>query len=170
MSEITIYYPPERLRDWKLGRVHRNWYMRDRATFSQRDLSNAEGQHHRGYHFGEWFTARHFLRQGYGVLTEKYLSPTRPDKQRKAMEILGEAGVAFLMRERRFGSKLRWSPHPDLLIFKSKAKSFFFVEVKMDADRLSSAQRQFFPMVEKRLRCEVRIVHLKARQARKAMS
>src|SRR6266700_7100007 len=119
MTEITIYYPTECLRGWKLGRLHRNWYSRDKATFSERDLSNAEGQCHRGFHFGEWFTARHFLQQGYSVLTEKYLHPTRPIPLRKATEILGEAGVAFLLRERRFGgSKLRWSPHPDLLVFK----------------------------------------------------
>jgi hypothetical protein len=163
MTEITLYYPAERLRSWKLGRVHRNWYRRDRATFCERDLLNAEGQCHRGYHFGEWFIARHFLRQGYYVLTEKYLSPTRPIARQKATEVLGVAGVAFLLRERRFGSKLRWSPHPDLLIFKSNHRSFFFVEVKLNADSLSRVQKQFFPRIEEKLDCEVRIVHLKAR-------
>jgi hypothetical protein len=162
MTGITIYYPAKLLKEWKLGRVHQNWYMRDRATFCERDLSNAEGQCHRGYHFGEWFVARHFLRKGHRVLTEKYLSPTRPKALQKATEVLGEAGVAFLLRERSFGSKLREPPRPDLLIIKSNPKSFFFVEVKRDADRLSSAQRQFFPMIEEKLGCEVRIVHLKA--------
>src|SRR5467141_5212716 len=112
MTQITLRYPTELFTEWKLGRVHRKWYRRDRATFCERDLSNAEGQCHRGYHFGEWFVARHFLRQGYCVLTEKYLSPTRPRALQKATEVLGEAGVAFLMRERRFGSKLRESPRP----------------------------------------------------------
>lgn len=106
--------------------------------------------------------ARHFLLKGYCVLPEKYLSPTRPIARRKATEVLGGSGVAFLLRERRFSSKLRWSPHPDLLVFKSKAKSFFFVEVKRDADRLSDAQRRFFPRIERKLRCRVVVVKLQA--------
>ena len=163
MTKITLHYRMELLRDWKLGRLHLKWYKRDRATFCDRDLSNAENQCKYGWHFGEWFMARHFLRQGYCVLPEKYLSPTRPRALRKATEILGEAGVAFLNRERRFGgSKLRWSPHPDLLVFKSNSKIFFFVEVKRDRDRLSNAQKQFFPMIEEKLGSEVRIAHLKA--------
>jgi hypothetical protein len=166
MTEITIYYPAERLRDWKLGRVHRSWYRRDRATFSERDLSNVEGQYRNGYHFGEWFTIRHFLRQGYEVLPPKYLHPTRPEARRKATEVLGEAGVEFLLCKRRFGSELRKSPRPDLLVFKSNPKTCFFVEVKRDADKLSSAQRQFFPKIEEKLGCEVRIVYLRARRPR----
>src|SRR5260370_22403144 len=115
MIEITVPYPPERLREWKLGRLHLKWYRRDRATFCERGLSNAENQCQYGWHFGEWFMARHFVRQGYCVLPEKYLSPTRERARGRAIEILGEAGVTFLMRERKFGgSKLRWSPHPDL--------------------------------------------------------
>ena len=43
MTEILLSYPAVLLRNWKLGRVQRNWYLRDRATFSERDLSNAMG-------------------------------------------------------------------------------------------------------------------------------
>jgi hypothetical protein len=165
MTKTKLHYASHLLGRWKLGRLHLKWYMRDRATFCERDLSNAENQCKYGWHFGEWFMARHFLRQGYCVLPEKYLSPTRERALRKATEVLGVAGVAFLNRERRFGgSKLRWSPHPDLLVFKSNPNMFFFVEVKRDTDKLSSAQKQFFPMIEKHLNCEVRIVNLKARK------
>jgi Holliday junction resolvase-like predicted endonuclease len=165
MIEISLCYAPHLLARWKQGQLHRVWYRRDRATFCERDLSNAEGQCHNGFHFGEWFAVRHFRRQGYYVLPEKYLSPTRPIARQRAIEILGEAGVAFLLRERRFDSKLRESPRPDLLVFKSNPKTFFFVEVKRDTDKLSSAQTKFFPMIEKHLNCEVRIVNLKARKS-----
>lgn len=170
MTEITIYYPVQLLREWKLGRLHRKWYECDRATFCERDLKNADGQHRRGYHFGECFMIRHFREQGYEVLPPKYLHPTRPEARQKAIKVLGEAGVAFLMQKKRFGGKLRKSPRPDLLVFKSNPKTFFFVEVKRDADKLSSAQRQFFPMIEAKLGCEVRIVHLRARHTRKVTS
>jgi VRR-NUC domain len=166
MTETTIHYRAESLRNWKLGRLHRKWYRSHSATFSERDLSNAEGQCHTGKHFAEWLIARHFLRQGYEVLLPKYLHATRPIAARKAAELLGEANVAFLKRKRKFGPKLRNSPRPDLLVFKSNPKTFFFVEVKRDADKLSSAQRQFFPMVEEKLGCEVRIVYLMMRRPR----
>ena len=162
MTHITLRYPAELLRDWKLGRVHRKWYRQDTATFCERDLQNAERQCCKGYHFGEWLAVRHFRKLGYEVLPPKYLHPTRVRAVKKATKILGKPVVAFLMQKRRFGAKFRKSPRPDLLVFRSNPKTFFFVEVKRDADRLSSSQRQFFPMIEKKLGCEVRIVSVKA--------
>ena len=103
MTEKNLYYDPRLLVLWKQGRLHREWYSTAAATFCERDLLNAEGQCHRNYHFGEWFMVLHFLAQGYCVLPEKYLHPSRPIARQKAIEILGEAGVAFLLRERRFG-------------------------------------------------------------------
>jgi hypothetical protein len=168
MDEIKLSYPPELLRKWKLGLLHRDWYRRHRDTFCERDLSNAEGQCHNGYHFGEWYTVRHFRQQGYQVLPPKYLHSTRPVARRKATEILGKAGVRFLERMRKLGgSKLRNPPRPDLLVFRSNPKTFFFVEVKRDKDKLSTAQRQFFPLIEIQFGCEVRIVYLKPRSARR---
>jgi VRR-NUC domain len=167
MKQITLYYRIQLLRDWKSGRVHRKWYRRDMATFCERDLSNAEGQYKRGLHFGEWLLARCFLRRGFHVLPEKYLSPTRPRALQKATEVFGKDHVAFLLCERRFGSNMRTSPRPDLLVFKSGLKTFFFVEVKRDNDKLSSEQRQFFPMIEEELSCEVRIVYLQAGRPRR---
>jgi len=165
MTELTLCYPAELLGDWKLGRLHPIWYRRDMATFCELDFSNAKSQFFRGLHFGEWFIARYFLRKGYRVLPEKYLNQKRPRALRKATEILGEAGVSYLKRIRRFGgSELRTSPRPDLLVYKSNLKTFFFVEVKRDADRLSRAQRQVFPMIEVRLGCKVIIVKLTVKE------
>jgi hypothetical protein len=161
MTEITLHYPVELLKDWKLGRLHPIWYRRDMATFCKLDLSNAKNQCRRGFHFGEWFIARHFLRAGYCVLPEKYLNQKRPRALQKATDVLGEDGISYLKRMRRFGgSKLQTSPRPDLLVYKSNLTDFFFVEVKRDADRLSRAQRQFFPMIEEKLGCKVIVVKL----------
>jgi len=55
---------------------------------------------------------------------------------------------------------LRWSPNPDLLVFKSNR--YFFVEVKKDTGELSPAQKEFFPMIEDRLHCRVIVMKLKA--------
>src|SRR5579863_136029 len=122
MTQENLYYPTELLREWKLGRLHRKWYESDIETFCELDLRNAEGQCRRGYHFGEWFMIRHYREQGYEVLPPKYLHPTRPEARKKATWVLGEAGVAFLMQKRSFDSKLRKSPRPDLLVFKSNPK------------------------------------------------
>lgn len=131
MTEMKRKYPAKLLKSWKDGELVCKWYLRHRDTFSQRDLSNAINQP--SYHFGEWFMARDFLKQGYEVLPEKFL--LRPDKRRRAIQVLGKDGVAFLERKQRVGgSKLRWPPTPDMLVFKSKPRTFFFVEVKKDDD------------------------------------
>jgi hypothetical protein len=159
MRETKCYYRPELLRDWKLGRLQSKWQKHDSNTFSKLDLSNAIRQRRKGYHFGEWFTARHYLRQGYEGLTEKWLHPSRGEKLSRAKEILGEAGVAYLKRRRKLGgSKPRKSPRPDLLVIKSQPTSFFFVEVKRDGDKLSRAQKRFFLMIERKFRRQVKIV------------
>jgi hypothetical protein len=163
MTEITLQYAAKLLESWKNGNLVCRWYLSHRDTFSRSDLSNAISQP--SYHFGEWFTARHFLKQGYEVLSEKFL--LRQDKRRKATHILGKDGVAFLERKRRLGgSKLRWPPTPDLLVFKSKPKTFFFVEVKKDRDKLSAAQQHFFPMIGRKFGCNVLVVWLVGRHFR----
>ncbi len=91
---------------------------------------------------------------------ETYLLPSRARALKKATELLGQDGVDFLSRKRRLGSELRWSPNPDLLVFKSNR--YFFVEVKKDTDELSPAQKEFFPMIEDRLHCRVIVMKLKA--------
>lgn len=159
MKAITLPYPAEHLRDWKLGLLHEEWYRRAKKTFCEIDLSNAAGQCHRGYHFGEWFVARHYLELGYQVLPEKYLLDSRPQALEKATELLGPVCVDFLTSKIKLVSKLRWPPNPDLLVF--KGKRYCFVEVKRDRDRLSPAQKEFFPMLEKKFNCSVTIVSLR---------
>ena len=83
---------------------------------------------------------------------------------RRATEVLGKPYVAFLTQKRRFGAGLRKSPRPDLFVFKLNPKVFFFVEVKRGADRLSLAQKQFSPVIEKHLGCEVKIANVKVLQ------
>jgi hypothetical protein len=42
------------------------------------------------------------------------------------------------------------------------------VELKMDSDRLSSVQKQFLLRIEEKLRCELKVVKLKARKKRES--
>lgn len=159
MKKIKLYYPAEHLRDWRRGLLQKKWYSQARTTFCELDLKNASGdQRKKGYHFGEWLVARHYLRLGYQVLPEKYLLRSRKRALKKATELLGAKGVRFLSRDRKLDSILRWPPNPDLLIFKSKR--YFFVEVKRHPDKLSPAQKEFFPVIEKRFDCAVLVVTL----------
>jgi hypothetical protein len=158
MKTITLHYLAQDLVDWRRGLLHKEWYRQAGHTFCDLDLSNASGQCRRGYHFGEWFVTLIFLQLGYQVLPEKYLLESREIALKKATELLGHEGVNVFSRKRRFGSKFRWPPNPDLLVFKSNR--FFFVEVKRDTDELSPAQKAFFPKIEKRFRCSVLIVKL----------
>lgn len=158
VKKITLYYLPEDLRDWRRALLYNAWYKQAGNTFCERDLSNARGQCHRGYHFGEWFVILLFRRLGYQVLPEKYLLESREIALKKATKLLGRKGVNFFSRKRQFGSKFRWPPNPDLLVFKSNR--YFFVEVKRDNDKLTPSQKTFFPKIEKRFRCSVLIVKL----------
>ena len=160
MTEISLHYEPQLLKEWRLGRLHNVWYQRYKSTFCERDLSNASRQCRSGYHFGEWFVARYFVAKGFSVLPPKYLHRTRPEARAKALKILGEAGVAFLTRRIKVDS--RKAPRPDLLVY--RGTTFFFGEVKRDTDRLSKTQSLFFPEIEKKLRCVVKIVNLKPRK------
>jgi len=161
VTVIPLYYEPLLLKQWRLGRLQGVWYRSFKGTFCERDLSNASNQCRRGYHFGEWFTVRHYLSKGFNVLPPKYLHQTRPQARAKALKILGEAGVAFLDRRIKVSSKMRKAPRPDLLVY--RGRTFFFVEVKRDTDRLSGAQSLFFPKIEKKFGCAVFVVNLKPR-------
>ncbi len=161
MTETALYYAPRLFTRWKQGRLHREWYERYEAGYCHLDFKNTDNQCRYGFGFAECVATRYFRRQGYEVLTYKYLHRTRPKKRERAKQILGEAGWTFFMARRRFGgTKTRKSPYPDLLVFKPNLKEFFFAEVKRDTDRLSRTQKLFFPMIKRKLGCDVQIVRV----------
>jgi hypothetical protein len=156
MTETEFYYPGKLFEDWKRGLIHKRWYEYYRDTFCEVDLSIVENQHVGGYHFGEWFMTLHYLHEGYEVLTEKYALPSHHQGRAKAIEILGEAGVSFLDEMYT----------PDLLVFKkSYPKTFFFVEVKRDHDKLETNQEKSFPKIEQKFKCQVKIARLLPRES-----
>ncbi len=163
--EITLWYKPQLFaREWVTGDLRERWYRRYKGDLiCELDLSNARNQPHR--HFGEWYTAVHYCRQGWKVLLPKYTHSSRRCRQLETARVVRSDGFNFLIRKRKLpdkqGSrwKLRKSPKPDLLIY--RGDEFFFAEVKRAGDRLSPAQRAFFPMIEKKLNRRVVIVHVK---------
>jgi hypothetical protein len=157
MQEITLRYPKELRRLWHAGKLHEAWFWEYTGLFDKNDLDNARGQcrmHHKGYHFGEWFTAIHFFKNGYGVLTEKYALPSRRDKRRILVKFTGKKGLELLTDGRL--------NLPDLFVYDPGNKVFFFVEVKLESDRLKPEQERSFSKLERELSCQVVIAKLNA--------
>ena len=158
MQEITLWYPKELRKLWSTGKLHEAWFWEYAGLFDKLDLENAKSQYamqHGGFHFGEWFTAIHFFTCGYRVLTEKYALRSRKDKWPILVEFIGKKGLAFLTDE--------LPKAPDLFIYDPEHKLFFFVEVKLEGDRITAEQERSFHKLEKELGCQVLIAKLKAR-------
>ena len=119
------------------------------------DREDAVKQAERAYHFGEWFVAMDFAKQGYKVLVEKYRSHRT---HKRKYDVLFRY---FSPEEIDFLTKSKHQP-PDLFVYKGRDK--FFVEVKRDSDSLSISQKKFFGEIERRMNCRVRIVHLRGGQ------
>jgi len=152
MREIKLNYPAELFTLWKQGKVHAVLFWEHRYLFDERDLAIAKTQCAGGYHFGEWFAAIHFSKQGYNVLVEKYWSSKHERKFRLARRVLHGKGMRML-------DESEVAP-PDLLVFKPTSKSFFFAEVKRAKDKLRLPQKKFFERLEKELACRVLLVNL----------
>ena len=155
---FKLTYPPALYPAWKRGRLHYKWFLQYRNTFDKDDLRIVRNQHLDGKHFGEWFTAIHYAKKGYGVLVEKYMygihSGIHCRKRGFITEILGEYRLKQL---RKWEERYRSQP-PDLFVF--KGKDYFFVEVKRDRDFLRDHQKAHFKTIEKELGCRVVIIDL----------
>ena len=156
MRETVLKYPPELFRLWKAGRVHRAWYWTFAGLFDKQDLSNCEHQHRDGYHFAEWYSAVHFHTKGFKVLVTKYARKSHARKYREASRLLGKSSMRLLTRSLR-----KVSP-PDLLVFDPRRRSFFFAEIKREKDKLREKQSRLFREIEKKIRCQVLLIKLKA--------
>lgn len=154
MKSENLTYPPNLFSEWKEGNLSPQWMRECPALFSFRDYEIIRNQTQDGYHFGEWFVAKHYWEQGYGVLIEKYAFRSHPVALSIAERILGSEGLAFL-RSRRLACQ-----PPDLLVYASDTRPFFFVEVKRHPDRVRESQRRFFEQLEVHFGCEVVIVAL----------
>ncbi len=136
--------------------MHRVWYHQYSGLFVEPDFASVRNQYHRGYHFGEWFTAVHFWNKGYKVLIEKYVFRKHRKSFETATGLLGKDGMSFL------AANIRSVAPPDLLVFDPALRFYFFAEIKRERDRIRPVQRDFFREIEKRLCCQVLVVSLKA--------
>jgi hypothetical protein len=156
MREMTLTYPKRLWELWKSENLYEAWYWENEGLFDEKDLAQARSFVPKGhYYFGEWFTAIHFHRQGWKVLNEMYVLRTHRKKRAILSRVLGRKAFALIT-----GDKL---DPPDLFVYDSETGIYFFVEVKLESDRLRDNQRRSFQRIEKRMSCQVLIVKLKGR-------
>src|SRR5438445_13463448 len=153
MKTTKLSYLPYFYSAWKRGK----WFQQHRNAFDADDLRIVRNQHLNGNHFGEWFTAIHYTRQGYGVLVEKYMYRIHRRKCAVVSDIFGERGLKLLRKRRE---RYHCQP-PDLLVY--KGNKYFFVEVKRGRDFLRDRQKAYFKNIESVFGCPVVIVDLQAK-------
>ena len=107
-------------------------------------------------HFGEWFTAIHYWKEGYRVLIEKYVFQNHPKACSIAKGVLGEPLFCFLREHAPW-----YCQPPDLLVYRPDLLSHFFVEVKLGRDRLRPNQEAHFKRLEEMFNQEIRTVKVK---------
>lgn len=153
--EINILiYNPELLKRWRQGILPKEWQQKYPHIFDKDDLRIALSQPK--YHFGEWVTAIHYAKQRYDVLVEKYLYKNHERKLKIISRFFTPAQISVLKY-----SKPRHQA-PDLFVY--RGKKFFFVEVKRDGDCLSQSQENCFRNIEKKLKCKVQILYVRAQK------
>ncbi|PYT62347.1 MAG: hypothetical protein DMG35_07795 [Acidobacteria bacterium] len=157
MKTTKLSYLPYLYSAWKRGRLHNKWFRQYRNAFDEDDLRIVRNQHLNGNHFGEWFTAIHYTKQGYRVLVEKYMYGVHIRKCAVVSDILGECALELL---REWQEQYHCQP-PDLLVY--KGNKCFFVEVKRGRDFLRDSQKAYFKKIESVFGCPVVTVDLQAK-------
>lgn len=146
MKTIKIKYNPKLKEKFRNREIQEKWKKKYKV-FDDDDLRLAISQPK--FHFAEWFVARIFARKGYGVLLEKYTCKNHREKTVILKKIFNDEDMRFMI-----GLNL-----PDLFVYKSN--KFFFVEVKMDNDKIFKAQEKSFGKLRKRFSCEILIYEIK---------
>lgn len=151
MKNITIHYNPQLKKEWVGGSLKMKWKEKFPELFSEEDFKLVKNQNN--YHFGEWFGAIIFFLQGYNVFIEKYsCGGVRPEQLKRVKEIMGESNFEKMMANASGAS--------DLFVFNEKTKQFFFVEVKVDNDKISDKQISFLNFLENENICSSFVLNL----------
>lgn len=135
-QERTLPYLKAERKLWRKRLLQGEWFRKYPELFDCDDLKLAMRRDEKSYEFGEWLTAIHFWNQGFHVLLPKYTHKANKVKYQKAVELLGKKDVKKLARPGR----------PDLLAYKDK-EHLVFVEVKVEGDRVSRAQKKMMKRI-----------------------
>jgi hypothetical protein len=149
MKTIKLKYNPKLKERFRNREIQEKWKKKYKV-FDDDDLRLALSQPK--YHFSEWFVARIFARKSYGVLLEKYTCKNHLKKTKILKNLFSPEDINFI-------GKLNF---PDLLVY--KGKEFFFVEVKMDNDKIFKKQEESLKKLRKRFHCDILIYELKERK------
>jgi hypothetical protein len=153
LPEETVEYPILRKR-WRSGELPKIWRAECPLLFDEDDF-RLTPQASYAYHFGEWFGAIYYYKKGYQVLVEQYVFRNHPRQVNLLKQIVGKEGLPKL-RKMCFGK----TQPPDLFVYKD-SEPVFFVEVKMEPDKLGAKQVRLFIEIQKELNIEVRLLHLR---------
>lgn len=153
-KEKTLNYTNTLREEWLSGELQIKWRGQYPGIFDKEDLRIAKFTQRRR-HFGEWLAATYYADKGYQVMVERYFSKRKHKERIATLSRYFPAVADFILK-----TKGRRQP-PDLFVYKTKPKQFFFVEVKLERDQRKSIQDDFFEEIARRLGCEIRILRIK---------
>jgi len=156
--ENTFFFRPALREAWKRGELVAEWSREYPFLFDLDNRRNAQGQCHRGYHFGEWFTAiTLFRRHGLHSIVNKYAFRSHKWKTETFERIVIAPKLRAFLRGSLWGRPLK---RPDLLVYKPNLTDYCFIEVKQK-DRLKPLQRRHFAEIERQTGSPWGLVYLR---------
>jgi hypothetical protein len=159
-SERTFLFRPSLLEAWKRGELIEGWCRDYPFLFDLDNRRNALGQCHRGYHFGEWFTAiALFQRFGLHSVVGKYVFLSHRWKTEAFNRIVTDQSVRAFLRGKLKGLPLK---RPDLLVYgPDEPSDYCFIEVKVKADSLKALQQEHLKKIGQRTGKPWGLLHLR---------
>jgi hypothetical protein len=147
-----IVYSDKQREAFKNDLLRNLWAKQYPMLFDKNDISNAKNQPKN--HFFEWLAAIViFNTTGNLSLVEKYEFQNQPRKRKILKMILNKDQLDILGADKR--------QCPDLFVYSSDYKDWFFCEVKGHKDKLRVSQRNYFRQLEKTLKKPVYVIHFK---------
>ena len=154
ITELVLEYDPMEWIEWKLGN-------KDRILAGMpihKELINQPT-----YHFGEYFTLRHFRQMGWnGFVFYSFYDRCLPKYQaghQKLVEIFTQEQLKTFQSARNHTGDSKKKGDPDVFLYKTDG-STCFLEVKKKGDTIKPEQLECLAQIRKIFKAEVGIVHV----------
>jgi hypothetical protein len=140
------------------------WLRHFPAVFDDDDLRQTETQPTK--HFIEWFTAAYiYQRFGLPSFVEKAQYRGSHARKREIMDRLMPIDTFRKLNNICDKCEVQW---PDLLVYRTDLRRFWFAEAKGPGDSLSQKQRRSHRLIEKYLRTKVKLFDVRVGPANSA--
>jgi hypothetical protein len=149
----SFLFSPEDKEAFFSGVLTRQWAKEYPFLFDINDEKIALNQP--SYHFFEWSAAiRIYEEIGYFCLIEKYQFKNHKQKNLIFRDLVNPDLYDFIVNRKNN----IYPQAPDLFVYNNLVKDWFFCEVKGPKDEIRISQKEYFEMIERICKTEVKII------------